>query len=211
MKYIWIICLLGVCGCNIVKDELAVDEDYEKLFPPKEIEKPVNKRGELFVQLCDPEQALESYQYPGAETPDDAEQYKITLIASFQEKDRDGNLINESIAEYKVKYINEKKELVTIRCGKKNERIVGEGVGGVIPNVMYNGERVEISFNVYSGFPLYLCVTGEGPRSSSIKASVKAVSTDGMIEIPSLETEQYQNEEGVNPLRYPYCEYLILP
>ena len=211
MKHIWIICLLVVCSCNTVKEDFAVNEDYEKLFPPKEIEKPANKRGELFVQLCDPNQALEGYQYPGTETPDDAEQYKITLICSFQEKSWDGNLTNDVIAQYKVKYINEKKELVTISCGKKSAGVAREDTGRLIPNVMYNGEKLEISFNVHSGFPLYLCVTGEGPRSSNIKASIKAVSIDGLIEIPGLETEQYQNEEGINPLRYPYCEYLILP
>ena len=80
-----------------------------------------------------------------------------------------------------------------------------------LSNVMFNGEKLEISFNVHSGFPLYLSVSGEGPRSSNIRASITAVSTDGLVEIPSLQTEQYQNEEGINPLRYPYCEYLILP
>ena len=44
MKHIWIICLLVVCSCNTVKEDFAVNEDYEKLFPPKEIEKPANKR-----------------------------------------------------------------------------------------------------------------------------------------------------------------------
>lgn len=43
MKHIWIICLLVVCSCNTVKEDFAVNEDYEKLFPPKEIEKPANK------------------------------------------------------------------------------------------------------------------------------------------------------------------------
>lgn len=204
MKHIWIICLLIVCSCNTVKEDSIINEDYEKLFPPKEIEKPENKRGEMPVQPCDPEQALENYQYPGTEAPDDAEQYKITLTCAFQEKDWTGAPVVDISSRYKVKYINEKKELVTITCGKK-------GTGGSIPNVMYNGEKLEISFNVYSGFPLYLSVSGQGPRSSNIKASAKAVSTDGLIEIPSLETEQYQNEEGINGLRYPYCEFLILP
>lgn len=44
MKYIWTICLLLVCGCNTVKEDTTIDEEYEKLFPPKEIEKPENKR-----------------------------------------------------------------------------------------------------------------------------------------------------------------------
>lgn len=76
---------------------------------------------------------------------------------------------------------------------------------------MTNGQKLEIKFKAYSGFPLYLSVTGVGPRNSSIKASIKAVSTDGLIEIPELKTEQFQNEEGPNMLRHPYCEYIILP
>ena len=32
MKHIWIICLLVVCSCNTVKEDFAVNEDYEKLF-----------------------------------------------------------------------------------------------------------------------------------------------------------------------------------
>lgn len=205
MKYIWIICLLMMCSCNTVKEDSIINEDYEKLFPPKEIEKPGNKRGELLVQLCDPDQALDNYKYPGGEIPNDTEQYKITLICSFQEKSWNGDLVNDITSQYKVKYINEKKELITINCGKKNRESIDP------PNVMYNGKKLEISFNVYSGFPLYLSVSGAGPRSSNIKASIRAVSTDGMIEIPGLETEQYQNEEGINPLKYPYCEYMILP
>ena len=119
-------------------------------------------------------------------------------MCSFQEKRWDGNLTKDVSAQYKVKYINEKKELVTISCGKRNIGNAGEDADGLRPNVMFNGEKLEISFNVHSGFPLYLSVSGEGP-------------SDGLIEIPSLQTEQYQNEEGINPLRYPYCEYLILP
>ena len=204
MKYIWIIGLLIVCSCNTTKEDFEVKENYETLFPPKEIEKPENKRGELFVQVCDPSQALGSYKYPGTETPDGAEQYKITLTCSFQEKKIDGSLIEDIDAQYKVKYINEKKELITINCEKKS-------TGNAKGNVMYNGEPLEVSFYVRSGFPMYLSVSGEGPRSSSVKASIKAVSTDGLIEIPMLQTEQYQNVEGVVSLQYPYCEFIVLP
>ena len=127
MKHVWIIsCLLFVCSCNTVREDFVVNEDYEKLFPSKEIEKPENKRGELLVQLCDPDQALENYKYPGTETPNGADQYKITLMCSFQEKRWDGNLTKDVSAQYKVKYINEKKELVTISCGKRNIGNAGE-------------------------------------------------------------------------------------
>ena len=206
MKYVWILCLLIISSCNIVKEDNIVQEDYEKLFPPKEIEKPENKRGELHVQLCDPDLALKDYKYPGTELPEEADQYQITLVCSFREMDRKGELATRISSSYEVKYINAEKELVTISCGEKKT-----GASQSVPNVMYNGEELKISFKVHSGYPLYLSVSGGGPRSSSIKASIKAVSTDGLIEIPNLSTEQYQNEDGINSVRHPYCEYLILP
>ncbi|MEG0462940.1 hypothetical protein [Bacteroides sp.] len=209
MKYVWIICLMAICSCNTVKDDLIVDENYEKLFPLKEIEKPENKRGELNVQLCDPSQALKDYKYPGMETPNDAEQYKVTLTCTFQEKGSDNSLIEDINSVYEVRYINEREELVIISCGKKSERNMLSGQPS--PNKMYNGEPLVITYTVHSGFPLYLAVSGAGPRGSNIKASIKAVSSDGLIEIPNLETEQYQNKEGIIGLRYPYCEYMILP
>ena len=234
MKYIWTICLLLVCGCNTVKEDSAINEEYEKLFPPKEIEKPENKRGELVVQLCDPNLALKDYKYPGTEASGDMEAYNITLVCEFQETDRDGELTSPPTARYEVKYINDKKELVTITCAKneeegipeeeeeeeygeddeehgENDQETGKKDGEEAAQKMTNGRKLEIKFKAYSGFPLYLSVTGVGPRNSSIKASIKAVSTDGLIEIPELKTEQYQNEEGPNMLRHPYCEYIILP
>lgn len=232
MKYIWTICLLLVCGCNTVKEDTTIDEEYEKLFPPKEIEKPENKRGELVVQLCDPNLALKDYKYPGTEAPADMEAYNITLECSFQEIDRDGEFTSPATARYEVKYINDKKELVTITCAKdkeipeedeeeeyeeddeehgENNEETGKKDGKETTPKMTNGKKLEIRFKAYSGFPLYLSVTGVGPRNSSIKASIKAVSTDGLIEIPELKTELFQNEEGPNMLRHPYCEYIILP
>lgn len=222
MKYIWIICLLLAYSCNTVKEDTIINEEYEKLFPPKEIEKPENKRGELTVQLCDPELALENYKYQGTEIPGDTEKYKVTLVCQFNEINRKGALVDDSevTARYEVKYINEKKELITITCGKKGSESTEEDTEGGNDkegkkeeniNVMSNGEELEITFDVYSGFPLYLSVSGVGPRESNVKASIKAVSTDGLIELPELQTKQYQNEEGPSALRHPYCEYFILP
>ena len=228
MKYIWTICLLLICSCNTVKEDTIINEEYEKLFPPKEIEKPENKRGDLVVQLCDPELALENYKYPGTELPGDREEYDITLECSFEEIGKDGTHVETATARYKVKYINDKKELITITCAKnageenpeedeeeeseENEEDTGkrDDKEATHPK-MVNGGELTITFKAYSGFPLYLSVTGVGPRNSSVKASIKAVSTDGLIEIPELKTEQYQNEEGPNMLKHPYCEYIILP
>ncbi|MCI5560211.1 MAG: hypothetical protein SPJ29_04655 [Phocaeicola sp.] len=208
MKYIWIISLLLVCSCNTVKEDTIIDEEYEKLFPPKEIEKPENKRGEFNVELCDPTLALENYKYPGTETPEGAEEYEVTLRCVFNELDRNGAFTENVTSRYEVKYINEKKELVIIRCGKE---AIQEESDGATSQIMQNGKPLKITFKVHSGYPLYLCVTGVGPRNSNVEASIEAVSTDGLIEIPKLETKQYQNEEGPNALKHPYCEYIILP
>lgn len=204
MKYLWMICLLVLSSCNPIIDDQFVEEDYEKLFPIKDIEKPENKRGELNVQLCDPSQALKDYKYPGVETPTDPELYKVTLTCTFEEKDINNVFIDDVTSLYEVKYINENKELTIVRCGKLSE-------GNSKPNTMYNGRTFSISFNVKSGYPMYLSISGAGPRGSNIKANIKAVSSDGLIEIPVLESIHYQNKEGIINLQNPYCEYLILP
>lgn len=219
MRYIWTMCVLLLAySCNTIQEDNIINEDYDKLFPPKGIEKPENKRGELTVQLCDPGLALESYKYPGTEVPGDRDKYKVTLVCQFNETNRRGILIEDSevTARYEVRYINEKKELVTITCGRKasepSDEDEDEDAGEEDDiNEMSNGEELEITFDVYSGFPLYLSVSGTGPRDSNVKARIKAVSSDGLIELPELRTEQYQNEEGPNALRHPYCEYFILP
>ena len=92
-------------------------------------------------------------------------------MCSFQEKRWDGNLTKDVSAQYKVKYINEKKEI--------------------------------------SNFSPLNITLGLNPSASSPAFPIFLFPQ--LIEIPSLQTEQYQNEEGINPLRYPYCEYLILP
>ena len=76
---------------------------------------------------------------------------------------------------------------------------------------MENGKEFTKTFEVNSGYPMYLLVNGGGERESRIKASISAISTDGLVNVPILSTEQYQNEEGPNPLPNPYCEYIILP
>lgn len=204
MKYIWIICLVALCSCNTINDDQIVEEDYETLFPPKDIEEPENVRGEMHVQFCDPNLALHNYKYPGEETPSDAEQYEVTLTCSFQEKDINNIFVDEVTSLYEIKYIDSNKELKIIRCGN----ISG---GSSEPNTMYNGRTFSTSFKVQSGYPLYLSISGAGPRGSNVKAKLEAVSSDGLIEIPVLESVHYQNKEGIINLQNPYCEYIVLP
>ncbi len=206
MKYqLLILGLLLATSCNNVKEDDPIEEDYEALFPDKGIEKPETERGDMTIHLGDPEMTEENYVYPGVEFPYEAEKYNVTLTCQFQERDQDNSLTSDEniSSRYEIRYINEKKELVTITTKKSEESKDAQ--------VMKNGEELTVQFTVYSGYPLYLCVTGLGPRESNIKAKIKAVSADNLITPPELKTELFQNNEGIDKLEAPYCEYFILP
>ena len=202
--------LLSLFSCNKHPED-PVQEDYRKLFPFEGIEKPENIKGDLVVKPCDPELALQDYKYPGEPEVAGAEEYEVILTCSFTEENNAGFLVEDPTSRYTVSYINEKKELIVITCeGSEVGEDEDEEDDEAAPK-MENGSLVEIRYRVRSGFPMYLSVNGVGPRNSNVKASIKAVSVDGAIEIPELRTEQYQNEEGPNKLRTPYCEFIILP
>lgn len=206
MKYQFLIlCILFTVSCNKVKEEDFIEEDYESLFPDKGIEKPETERGDITIHLGNPEMTQDNYIYPGVEFPYEAEKYNVTLTCRFLEKNQDNSLVNnENISSrYEIRYINEKKELITITTRKSEETENSQ--------IMKNGEELTIQFTAYSGYPLYLCVTGLGPRESSVKAKIEAVSADNLITLPELQIELFQNNEGIDKLETPYCEYFILP
>ncbi len=209
MKY-FLLCILciGLTACN-VKEQETPEENYEALFPFKGIDKPKNRKGNMTVKLCDPELALENYTYPGEDSASDAEEYTVTLTCSFSELDTKGNPVDVPTARYTVTYINEKKELVAIGTTPEDEK--DEETEEDEQSVMKNGEELTVEFKVRSGFPMYLCINGVGPRDSHVKARISAVSADGLIEVPELKAALYQNDEGPNKLKHPYCEYIILP
>ena len=62
-----------------------------------------------------------------------------------------------------------------------------------------------------SGFPMFLQVKGGGPSNSSVRATISAVSNDGLTIVRPLHVEQFQNEEGINLIKNPFCGYIILP
>ncbi|KGL48262.1 Uncharacterised protein [Porphyromonas cangingivalis] len=206
MRYLFLLLLLLLPSCNRI-DRDPAPEDYDKLFPFGGIDKPDNIRGDMVVKPCDPELALENYTYPGEDVPA-GDEYEVVLTCVFNEVDNNGRFVDHSTSQYTVSYINEKKELVVIVCGEDG---AGDEEDEEAPPVMENGIIKEITFKVRSGFPMYLSVNGVGPRNSNVKASIKATSVDGLVETPELSTEQYQNEEGPNKLRTPYCEFIILP
>jgi len=192
--------LMAACGRGEVD---SVEEDYENLFPFKKLEEPPVFYEDMVTQLCDPRLALEAYRYPGVEITENPREYSVTLECKFWEKDRNGNLVEEPTSEFIVKYIDADKQLREIVCKNKYNNGGGEQ--------MTNGKKFRKKIKVSSGYPMYLCVIGRGPRSSGVSAKIKAISDDKLVVTPELKTEQYQNDEGPNELKEPYCNYIILP
>ena len=58
---------------------------------------------------------------------------------------------------------------------------------------------------------MYLCVNGVGPQNSSVKATISAVSEDGFTIVKPLSANEFQNEEGLDKIKAPFCAYIILP
>ncbi|MDO4880875.1 MAG: hypothetical protein Q3983_06310 [Capnocytophaga sp.] len=195
MKYIYYI--LGSClalsGCNKITSD-PIEEDYKSLFPFKGIEKPESSYEDMNTQICNPSESLENYRYKGVEIAD-KRKYIVTIKCLYEDK-------TNYKSTYYVRFIDENKQLISI-----GSREIKDSYS----YYMENGKEFVKSFEVSSGYPMYLLVNGGGERESHIKASISAVSVDGLVNVPILSTEQYQNEEGPNPLPSPFCEYIILP
>lgn len=188
---------LSLFSCN-KKDYDPVPEDYESLFPWKGIEKPENSYEDMSVRTCNPNMALANYRYMGVDL-EDSREYTITLTTTFTEAPS-SFFISDS--KYEVRYIDANKNIKVIGTNPANSSL---------STLLRNGQPHTIEFKVRSGYPMYLSVNGLGNRASNIKATIRAVSSDGLIIVSPLSTEQYQNQEGVVQLTNPYCEYIILP
>lgn len=188
--------LLLCSGCGKSHQD-APEEDYSKLFPFGGIEKPESSYDDLVVRPCDPNVALERYRYPGVDITQNIRSYTVTLRCRFTELDGGEGDIS---SRYVVRYIAEDKTLQEIRTsphwdGKK----------------MQNRVEYTVSLRAYSGYPMYLSVSGLGPRSSIIEASIEAVSNDGLTVVEPLRTHQAQKNEGIDALQEPFCSFVILP
>ncbi|MBR8702582.1 hypothetical protein [Porphyromonas levii] len=192
-------------ACNKQCEEVE-PEDYDTLFPFTGIEAPEQMNGNIVVRPCDPDLALEAYTYPGEEDNLSGEEYTITMSCSFEESDRDGSRAKKPQSKYVVSYINEHKQLVQVVCDKGED-----SKNNTNAPKMKNFDEYRVTFKVRSGFPLYLSVTGSGPRNSHVEAKIEAVSKDEVVEVLPLAVHLYQNEEGIYRLKNPYCEFMILP
>ena len=195
IKYLFLAGLLGIFSCN-VKDTDPAEEDYNKLFPWKGIEKPENAYEDMNIRLCNPDEALANYRYPGVSISTERE-YLVTIKCQYEEAPR-----ASSLARFQVRFIDEKKNIVVAGSDANDDTLTYH---------LIKGQEFTKTFSVKSGYPMYLLVNGEGDRGSAIKASITAVSTDGLIVVPTLSTDQSQNREGPNRIDSPYCEYIILP
>jgi len=101
-----------------------------------------------------------------------------------------------------VRYVAANRALTTIATNKTNEDA---------SVYLSNGKQHELHFKAQSGFPMYLLVNGVGPRGSSIKATISAISEDGFTIVKPLKVNEHQNEEGIGKLKGPFCAYIILP
>ena len=58
---------------------------------------------------------------------------------------------------------------------------------------------------------MYLCVERRGTARFVGQATISAVSEDGFTVVKPLTAHEFQNEEGIDKIKHPYCAYIILP
>ena len=203
INYVLMGLTLLTMSCSRSSEEY-VEEDYEKLFPFPGIEKPKVSYEDQIVQLGDPDAPISDYVYPGVEITENVREYKVTLTCSFNEVDILGQLVGKDdiSSRYTVRYITPDKQL----------RVISSNIHEETANVfLTNSKEQTITFTAKSGYPMYLCVNGVGPRGSSIKATISAISEDGFTIVKPLSVNEHQNEEGIDKIKAPFCGYIILP
>lgn len=192
--------ILLAMGCSRAGED-SVEEDYDKLFPFGGIEKPKESYEDQIVQLGDPYASISDYVYPGVEIADNVRSYKVTLTCLFKEQGFTNNE-DEVHSRYVINYVDTDKKLHTIASYR-----LAEGIDFLL---MKNKEHV-VTFNAKSGFPMYLRVNGVGPQNSSVHATISALSDDGFTIVNPLVVHEYQNREGIDKIKSPFCAYVILP
>lgn len=210
-KLVYLFCLT-VCLSSCHREEHDVlQENYDELFPFEGIERPENELGDVVVKPCDPDAKPEDYVYPGNREVTEKDTYTVTLKYRFTEQ-KETDKGNKIQSRYVIKYIDKNEKQVLV-CTDRNYQLEHpeETPDVRVSYEIKNHQWHTVKFTAYSGFPLMLCVTGTGPRDSSIEAEITAVSTSGLTPELKLETRQYQNKEGIDRLARPYGNYIVLP
>ena len=202
-KYaVFFLALLAV-SCSRSSEDYA-EEDYNKLFPFGGIEKPKVSYEDQVVQLGDPYASVSDFVYPGVEITQNVRTYKVTLTCSFKEQSFVGEsgTTDKIDSRYVIRYIDADKKLRTIGTDQR-----AQGTDFLLTK---NKEHI-VTFKARSGFPMFLWVNGVGPQNSSVHATISAVSEDGFTIVKPLAVHEYQNQEGIDKIKAPFCAYIILP
>ena len=156
IHYILIGVLLLTTGCTRSSEEYA-EEDYEKLFPFKGIDKPKLSYEDQVIQLGNPDAPVTDYVYPGVDITDNVRDYTVTLTCSYTEVNLLGQLVEDSdiSSRYTIRYISPDKQLHVIASNRRDETAT---------TFLTNGMEYKIAFTAHSGYPMYICVNGVGPR-----------------------------------------------
>lgn len=189
---------LALMGCN--KDFVdAPVEDYDQLFPPKDISKPtpsdapVIRRGDPFARLAD-------IKYHGRDDVKPIRNYKVTVTAAFYENNV--TTAHSTLSDYYIRYMDANKNVVTW-----SSRESTEGTSFILKK----GEVHTSTFTLHSGNEVMLIVNGTGERGSSVRGTITVEDENGLSILPSFHTLQHQNNEGVDYIPSPFCQYYILP
>ncbi|ERJ76854.1 hypothetical protein J5A56_04285 [Prevotella melaninogenica] len=202
-KYaVFFLALLAV-SCSRSSEDYA-EEDYNKLFPFGGIEKPKVSYEDQVIQLGDPYASVSDFVYPGVEITQNVRTYKVTLTCSFKEQSFAGEsgTTDKVDSRYVIRYIDADKKLRTIGTDQR-----AQGTDFLLTK---NKEHI-VTFKARSGFPMFLWVNGVGPQNSSVHATISAVSEDGFTIVKPLAVHEYQNQEGIDKIKAPFCAYIILP
>ena len=202
-KYaVFFLALLAV-SCSRSSEDYA-EEDYNKLFPFGGIEKPKVSYEDQVIQLGDPYASVSDFVYPGVEITQNVRTYKVTLTCSFKEQSFAGEsgTTDKVDSRYVIRYIDADKKLRTIGTDRR-----AQGTDFLLTK---NKEHI-VTFKARSGFPMFLWVNGVGPQNSSVHATISAVSEDGFTIVKPLAVLEYQNQEGIDKIKAPFCAYIILP
>lgn len=229
----YVICLMLILNISIFscrRNNYSIKENYAQLFPNNKIETANNNYENLDIHLCDPDLASEEegsrrgeFKSPGLIiTP--ARTYTVTLATTFI----CGNNKKKDV-KYRVSYVDSCNKLRVIKasdfctrsnCNSQTTEIQCttesdcNAVKKCTTKCITKDKCIiskEVKFKVTSGTPIYLSVTGVGPRGSGVEASISAISDDSLIRVSPLKVKEFQNSEGPNRLNNPYCQYIILP
>lgn len=226
-------------SCNKDKTEDIPTEDYDKLFPIKEIEKSPKPAGMYVIKDHDPDITFLTYKplAPNDKSEEGHDTYDVTLTYLFKEPYQKGDATDSY---YVLRFVDEQGDLVGI-SSDDNGFFLPKEEYDLISKFIVDGEDEEnateeekkvldsyhknedkeykmpkdenktVHFKLKSGQVLLLCAKGTALRGSSLVASIEAKSVSGLTPPIRLNVELYQNSEGMVTLPNPYCKYVILP